>query len=81
MLTLRNHAVITADTAPPRARRPCQCTMSTATESLTQKWLQQAVQPYAFKDAVYTHVNTVLSRFNTIRPKTDVYSSVSSLPS
>ncbi|KAI0093626.1 UEV-domain-containing protein, partial [Irpex rosettiformis] len=47
--------------------------MSAATESLAQKWLRQNVQPYAFKDAVYAHVDAVLSQFSTIRPKTDVY--------
>lgn len=45
-------------------------------ESLTQKWLRQNVQTYAYKDAVYSHVDAVLTRFTTIRPKTDVYSSV-----
>lgn len=50
--------------------------MSTGPESLAQKWLRQNVQSYAFKDAVYAHVDTLLSRYNTIRPKTDVYSSV-----
>ena len=51
--------------------------MSAVTESLVQKWLRQNVQPYAFKDAVYSHVDTTLARFATLRPKTDVYSLVS----
>lgn len=62
--------------ALPDARHVRQKTMSSATESLAQKWLRQNVQSYAFKDAVYAHVDTVLSRFSTVRPKTDVYSSV-----
>lgn len=45
-------------------------------ESLTQKWLRQNVQTYAHKDTVYSHVDAVLNRYTTIRPKTDVYSSV-----
>lgn len=49
------------------------------TESLTHKWLRQNLQPYAHPDAVFSHVDAVLSRHPTIRPKTDVYSSV--LPS
>ena len=44
------------------------------TESLTHKWLRQNLQPYANKDAVFAHVDAVLSRHPTIRPKTDVYS-------
>ncbi|KAI0709109.1 UEV domain-containing protein [Earliella scabrosa] len=43
------------------------------TESLTHKWLRQNLQPYANKDAVFAHVDAVLSRHPTIRPKTDVY--------
>lgn len=54
-------------------------TMSAATESLAQKWLRQNIQAYAFKDAVYAHVDAVLSQFSAIRPKTDVYSRVSIL--
>ncbi|TFK92396.1 UEV-domain-containing protein [Polyporus arcularius HHB13444] len=43
------------------------------TDSLTHKWLRQNVQPYASPDAVFNHVDAVLSRHPTIRPKTDVY--------
>ncbi|KZT26235.1 UEV-domain-containing protein [Neolentinus lepideus HHB14362 ss-1] len=42
-------------------------------ETLTQKWLRQNIQSYARGDRVYADVNAVLSRFPTIRPKTDVY--------
>ncbi|CAL1704833.1 unnamed protein product [Somion occarium] len=42
-------------------------------ESLTQKWLRQNIQAYVHKDTVYTHVDVLLSRYPTIRPKTDVY--------
>jgi hypothetical protein len=45
-------------------------------ESLTQKWLRQNIHPYPHKDRVYSDVDAVLSRFPTLRPKTDVYSSV-----
>jgi ESCRT-I complex subunit TSG101 len=45
-------------------------------ESLTQKWLRQNVHLYPHKDRVYSDVDAVLSRFPTLRPKTDVYSSV-----
>lgn len=42
--------------------------------SLTQKWLRQNLQPYQLPDVVYAHVDALLSRHPTIRPKTDVYS-------
>ena len=45
-------------------------------ESLTLKWLRQNIQSYAHADVVYAHVDSLLSRYPSIRPKTDVYSSV-----
>ncbi|EMD38524.1 hypothetical protein CERSUDRAFT_94052 [Gelatoporia subvermispora B] len=42
-------------------------------ESTTQRWLRQNIQTYASKDTVFAHVDAVLVRFTTIRPKTDVY--------
>ena len=54
--------------------------MGSSTESLTQRWLRQNIQPYAQKDTVYSHVDAVLSRFPSVRPKTDIYSSVMPSP-
>lgn len=47
-----------------------------SSESLTQKWLRQNVQPYAQKDLVYTDIDNLLNRYPTLRPKSDIYSSV-----
>jgi ESCRT-I complex subunit TSG101 len=44
--------------------------------SLTQKWLRQNIQPYARRDIVYNHVDAVLAAYPTLRPKTDVYSTL-----
>ncbi|KAF4614691.1 hypothetical protein D9613_003029 [Agrocybe pediades] len=41
--------------------------------SLTQKWLQQAAQPYPNHARVYADIDAVLARFSTFRPKSDVY--------
>jgi hypothetical protein len=46
-------------------------------ESLTQKWLRQNIQPYLHPDRVFSDVDVTLARFSSLRPKTDVYSSVS----
>ena len=46
-------------------------------ESLTQKWLRQNIQPYLHADRVFSDVDVTLARFSSLRPKTDVYSSVS----
>ena len=54
--------------------------MSSSTESLTHKWLRQNTQPYAHRDVVLAHVDAALARFPALRPKTDVYSSVSASP-
>ena len=45
-------------------------------ENLTHKWLRQNIQAYAHRDTLFQHVDTALARYPTIRPKTDVYSSV-----
>lgn len=42
--------------------------------SLVQKWLRQAVQPYANANHVYNDVDSALASHTTVRPKTDVYS-------
>jgi hypothetical protein len=47
-----------------------------STESLTQRWLRQNVSSYAQKDRVLLDFDTALARFTTLRPKSDVYSSV-----
>ncbi|EIW85218.1 UEV-domain-containing protein [Coniophora puteana RWD-64-598 SS2] len=44
-----------------------------SSESLTQKWLRQNVAPYPHKDRVYVDIDAALSRFTTLRPKSDVY--------
>ena len=44
--------------------------------SLTLQWLRQNVQPYLNKDSVYIHIDAALSRFPTLRPKSDIYSPV-----
>jgi len=48
-------------------------------ESLTQRWLRQNVISYPNKDRVFLDFDTVLNRFSTLRPKSDVYSSVISI--
>ena len=50
--------------------------MGSTAESLTQKWLRQNTQSYPHADVVYTHVDNALARYPSVRPKTDVYSSV-----
>ncbi|KAG2368509.1 UEV domain-containing protein [Suillus spraguei] len=44
-----------------------------STESLTQRWLRQNVTSYAQKDRVLLDFDTALTRFTTLRPKSDVY--------
>ncbi|KZP20742.1 UEV-domain-containing protein [Athelia psychrophila] len=44
-----------------------------SSESLTQKWLRQNVQSYAQKDRVYADIDSALARYQTLRPKSDVY--------
>ena len=48
--------------------------------ALTQKWLRQNVQSYAQKDRVYADIDAALARFQTLRPKSDVYSEVTQEP-
>ncbi|KAJ2921907.1 hypothetical protein H1R20_g15191, partial [Candolleomyces eurysporus] len=43
-------------------------------ESLTQAWLRQNVQFYASRDRVFADIDQTLSRFPSLRPKSDVYS-------
>jgi ESCRT-I complex subunit TSG101 len=45
-------------------------------ESLTQRWLRQNVQPYQHRERVYTDVDAAITRFASLRPKSDVYSQV-----
>jgi len=42
----------------------------------TRKWLLQNVHPYPHRDRVYADIDSLLSIFSTLRPKSDVYSSV-----
>jgi hypothetical protein len=59
------------------SRSPSECrSLSSMSESLTQKWLRQNVHPYLDRDRVYADVDSLLARFPTLRPKSDVYSSV-----
>jgi len=44
------------------------------TGSLTQKWLRQQAHPYPDRDRVYADIDAALTRFTTLRPKSDVYS-------
>lgn len=45
-----------------------------STDSLTQLWLRQHVQPYNNPFRVYTDIDYVLSRYSNLRPKSDVFS-------
>ncbi|CCL99132.1 uncharacterized protein FIBRA_01146 [Fibroporia radiculosa] len=44
-----------------------------SSDSLTLRWLRQNIQPYPSPDIVFAHVDAVLARVPTVRPKTDVY--------
>jgi ESCRT-I complex subunit TSG101 len=46
----------------------------TSPGSLTQRWLQQNIVQYPFRDRVYSDINSALERFLNLRPKSDVYS-------
>ncbi len=46
-------------------------------ETLTQKWLRQNVQPYVHPERVFADIDATLTRFPTLRPKTDAYSTLS----
>ena len=50
--------------------------MSSKSESVVQKWLRENVQTYPNSNIVYAHTDAALTTHPTIRPKTDVYSSV-----
>ncbi|PPQ78069.1 hypothetical protein CVT25_015603 [Psilocybe cyanescens] len=41
--------------------------------SITQRWLRQAVQPYPHNQRVFSDTDATLARWNTLRPKSDVY--------
>ncbi|KAK0210715.1 UEV domain-containing protein [Desarmillaria ectypa] len=41
--------------------------------TLTQKWLRQNIQPYPSKERVYSDTDSALSRYPSLRPKSDVY--------
>lgn len=60
----------------PPSRRHLSPSLSMS-ESLTQKWLRQNVSPYSNRERVYADIDALLARFPTLRPKSDVYSSVS----
>lgn len=49
---------------------------SSSSSSLTQKWLLDNVHSYPQSFRVYSDIDSSLSRFLTLRPKSDVYSSV-----
>jgi ESCRT-I complex subunit TSG101 len=50
-----------------------------SSESLTQKWLRQNIAAYNDGNRVFADVDATLSLNPTLRPKTDVYSSVTCL--
>ncbi|EDR14818.1 uncharacterized protein LACBIDRAFT_305951 [Laccaria bicolor S238N-H82] len=41
--------------------------------TLTQKWLRQNLHSYSQKDRVYSDIDAALARFQTLRPKSDIY--------
>lgn len=47
-----------------------------SSESLTQKWLRQNIATYNDGNRVFVDVDSTLTLYPTLRPKTDVYSSV-----
>ena len=51
----------------------------TSSETLTQKWLRQNIAAYNDGNRVFADVDATLSLYQTLRPKTDVYSSVTCL--
>ena len=54
--------------------------MGSSTESLTQRWLRQNIQPYAQKDTVYSHVDAVqLPRSNLSCATSEVWGSLNVL--
>lgn len=46
-------------------------------QSLTQKWLRQNILQYSQQDRVFADIDAALARFPNLRPKSDIYSSVS----
>jgi hypothetical protein len=60
-----------------RPLRPlCSGQTMSSSESLTQKWLRQNIAAYNDGNRVFADVDAVLSLHPTLRPKTDIYSSV-----
>lgn len=53
--------------------------MSSYETTLTQKWLRQNITAYNDGNRVFADVDATLSLYPTLRPKTDVYSSVTCL--
>lgn len=51
--------------------------MSSDTLNLTQKWLRNNIATYDDRDRVFSDVDSTLSAHSTLRPKTDIYSSLS----
>ena len=47
------------------------------TLNLTQKWLRHNIATYDDRDRVFADVDSTLSAYPTLRPKTDIYSSLS----
>ena len=45
--------------------------------NLTQKWLRHNIATYDDRDRVFSDVDSTLSTYSTLRPKTDIYSSLS----
>ena len=68
VLTLVRTHIVTPERNP-------QQTMSSS-ESLTQKWLRQNIATYNDGNRVFIDVDSTLTLYPTLRPKTDVYSSV-----
>jgi hypothetical protein len=51
--------------------------MSSDSLNLTQKWLRHNIATYDDRDRVFSDVDSTLSAYSTLRPKTDIYSSLS----
>ncbi|GAA96744.1 uncharacterized protein L969DRAFT_54417 [Mixia osmundae IAM 14324] len=47
--------------------------MTASSLSITQQWLQQVLDPYRYRDQVYTDVDRTLQLIPTLSPKTDSY--------
>ncbi|KAH9180776.1 UEV-domain-containing protein [Lactarius sanguifluus] len=47
--------------------------LSSDSLNLTQKWLRQNIATYDDRDRVFSDVDSTLSAYSTLRPKTDIY--------